>query len=70
MIMNDEKPDQAELLLPDGWFAWRNGVDEWHARPPGTPNPRTYVHGDSRQAVADKAWEAHRRATPRKRGTS
>ena len=67
--MSEEAPDQQDLFLPLGWFAWENGPHghpSWHARPPGTPDPRTYVHGDTKQEVADKAWMAHRKATAKK----
>jgi len=44
---------------PPGWTVWDPTPGLWCARPPGRPNPATYVHGDSRQAVIAMAWETH-----------
>lgn len=49
-------------LFPPDWTAWQTAGDEvWHARPPGVPNLKNYVHGTDKQECADAAWLAHRR---------
>lgn len=49
-------------MMPPDWRAWETGDKTWHARPPGRPNPLDYVHGATREEVADKAWYQHRQA--------
>lgn len=47
-------------MFPPGWHAWDTGGGNWHARPPGRPDPRAYVHADDKQECADRAWLAYR----------
>jgi hypothetical protein len=59
--MDDSEFEQDPMMPPD-WFVWDTaGGKDWHARPPGKPNPATYIHGKSKQEVADAAWLEHRR---------
>lgn len=55
-----ESEFQQDPALPPGWHAWETAPTHWHARPPGTPDPRKYIHGNSKQEVAEGAWQAHR----------
>jgi hypothetical protein len=67
--MTSDPEYKQDPELPPGWFAWSTalsivtGALDWHARPPGRPDPKTYVDGPDKATVAAKAWEAHKRAS-------
>lgn len=45
---------------PPGWVVWKGRVAgrDWHARPPGQPDTKRYVHAETREKVIELACRA------------
>jgi hypothetical protein len=60
--MADEVEHEQDPELPPGWFAWQL-YGTWAARPPGRPDPKTYVHATTKADLTERAWRRYRAAT-------
>lgn len=58
----DEPEFVQDAAFPPGWFGWHTGGpgESWHVRPPGRPDPTKYIHGETKDDCADKAWHKYR----------